>query len=111
MADTIQISEESVQTITIPKETSLGLSLTGGNSRSEGPLIHIKDIIPGGDCHKDGRLRPGDQLVSVNKESLIGVCCDEAKSILNRAKLRKSTCWEIAFFRPGHTPAGSASLT
>ncbi|XP_040186614.1 syntaxin-binding protein 4 isoform X3 [Rana temporaria] len=111
MADTIQISEESVQMITIPKETSLGLSLTGGNSRTEGPLIHIKDIIPGGDCHKDGRLRPGDQLVSVNKESLIGVCCGEAKSILNRAKLRKSACWEIAFIRSGNMLASSASLT
>ncbi|XP_077315076.1 syntaxin-binding protein 4 isoform X2 [Lithobates pipiens] len=111
MADTIHISEASVQTITIPKETSLGLSLTGGNSRTEGQLIHIKDIIPGGDCHKDGRLRPGDQLVSVNKESLIGVCCGEAKSILNRAKLRKSTCWEIAFIRSGNMLASSASLT
>ncbi|KAM5135293.1 syntaxin-binding protein 4 [Mantella aurantiaca] len=111
MADTMQISEDSVQTITIPKQTSLGLSLTGENSGTEGPLIHIKDIIPGGDCHKDGRLRPGDQLVSVNKESLIGVCCVEAKSILNRAKLRKSACWEISFIRPGAAPADSALLT
>ncbi|XP_018409569.1 PREDICTED: syntaxin-binding protein 4 [Nanorana parkeri] len=103
-------SKESVQTITIPKATSLGLSLIGGNSRTEEALIHIKDIIPGGDCHKDGRLRPGDQLVSVNKESLIGARCDEAKSILNRAKLRKGACWEIAFIRPGDTPSGSSSL-
>ncbi|XP_072259703.1 syntaxin-binding protein 4 isoform X2 [Pyxicephalus adspersus] len=108
MADSIQIREESVQTVTIPKETSLGLTLTGGSSTT---LIRIKDIIPGGDCHKDGRLRPGDQLVSVNKESLIGVCCDEAKSILNRAKLRKGAFWEIAFIRPGDAPARSASLT
>ncbi|XP_075072854.1 syntaxin-binding protein 4 isoform X1 [Mixophyes fleayi] len=101
MADSIKISEDLIQTVAILKETSLGLSLVGGISRTEGPFIHIKDIIPGGDCHKDGRLRPGDQLVSVNKESLIGMSCEEAKSILNRAKLRKCSYWEISFIRPG----------
>ncbi|XP_063817336.1 syntaxin-binding protein 4 isoform X3 [Pseudophryne corroboree] len=103
MANSIKISEDLIQTVAIPKETSLGLSLVGGISRTEGPFIHIKDIIPGGDCQKDGRLRPGDQLVSVNKESLIGVSCEEAKSILNRAKLRKWSSWEISFIRHGET--------
>ncbi|XP_068119727.1 syntaxin-binding protein 4 isoform X2 [Hyperolius riggenbachi] len=107
MASPIQISEELVRTISLPKETSLGLSLTGGVNGTEGPLILVKDIIAGGDCHKDGRLRCGDQLVSVNKESLIGVCCEDAKSILNRAKLRKGACWEISFIRPGEPPPGS----
>ncbi|KAM4664936.1 syntaxin-binding protein 4 isoform 1-T3 [Discoglossus pictus] len=103
MASPIQTSEY-IQVITVTKETTLGLSLVGGISRTEGPLIYIKDIIPGGDCHKDGRLRPGDQLVSINKESLVGVPCEKAKSILNRAKLRKEPSWEVAFFRPGSSP-------
>ncbi|KAG8430882.1 hypothetical protein GDO86_019815, partial [Hymenochirus boettgeri] len=109
-------SEDSIQVISVIKETSLGLSLVGGISSTEGPLIYIKDIIPGGDCHKDGRLQPGDQLVSINKESLVGVSCDQAKSILNRAKLRKSPTWEIAFIRSAEahhnqilTPDGAAA--
>ncbi|KAM4691554.1 syntaxin-binding protein 4 [Rhinophrynus dorsalis] len=103
MTTSIRLSEGSIQTITVTKETSLGLSLIGGINRTEGPVIFIKDIIPGGDCHKDGRLKPGDQLVSINKDSLVGVSCEEAKSILNRAKLRRGTSWEIAFIRAGGT--------
>ncbi|XP_073540282.1 syntaxin-binding protein 4 [Phyllobates terribilis] len=100
MANAIDISLDLLQTIAIKRETSLGLSLVGGISTAEGPLIQIKNVIPGGDCHKDGRLRAGDQLVSVNKEQLIGVSCEEAKNILNRVKLRKCSIWDICFIRP-----------
>ncbi|KAM4033991.1 syntaxin-binding protein 4 isoform 2-T3 [Anomaloglossus baeobatrachus] len=100
MASATDLSLDSLQTIAIKRETSLGLSLVDGISTNEGPLIQIRNIIPGGDCHKDGRLRPGDQLVSVNKESLVGVSCEEAKNILNRVKLRKCSTWDICFIRP-----------
>uniref|UniRef100_A0A2I3GZ29 Syntaxin binding protein 4 n=1 Tax=Nomascus leucogenys TaxID=61853 RepID=A0A2I3GZ29_NOMLE len=75
------------------------LKILGGINRNEGPLVYIQEIIPGGDCYKDGRLKPGDQLVSVNKESMIGVSFEEAKSIITRAKLRLESAWEIAFIR------------
>ncbi|KAG3269306.1 syntaxin binding protein 4, transcript variant X2 [Ictidomys tridecemlineatus] len=85
--------------ITVAKETGLGLKILGGINRNEGPLVYVQEIIPGGDCYKDGRLKPGDQLVSVNKESMIGVSFEEAKSIITRAKLRSESAWEIAFIR------------
>ncbi|XP_027282065.1 syntaxin-binding protein 4 isoform X1 [Cricetulus griseus] len=86
--------------ITVTKETGLGLKILGGINRNEGPLVYIQEIIPGGDCYKDGRLKPGDQLVWVNKESMIGVSFEEAKNIITRAKLRSESPWEIAFIRP-----------
>ncbi|NP_848604.3 syntaxin-binding protein 4 isoform 1 [Homo sapiens] len=91
--------DPAFQMITIAKETGLGLKVLGGINRNEGPLVYIQEIIPGGDCYKDGRLKPGDQLVSVNKESMIGVSFEEAKSIITGAKLRLESAWEIAFIR------------
>ncbi|CAI5765524.1 syntaxin-binding protein 4 isoform X2 [Podarcis lilfordi] len=87
------------QIITVSKGTGLGLNVVGGINRNEGPLVHILEVIPGGDCHKDGRLRAGDQLVSINKESLIGITYEEARSLINRTKLRSNSSWEIAFVR------------
>uniref|UniRef100_A0A452INT9 Uncharacterized protein n=1 Tax=Gopherus agassizii TaxID=38772 RepID=A0A452INT9_9SAUR len=93
------LSDSAFQIITVSKGTGLGLNIVGGINRNEGPLVYIQEVIPGGDCHKDGRLKPGDQLVSINKESMIGVSYEEAKSIINRTKLRSESAWEIAFIR------------
>ncbi|XP_010129966.1 PREDICTED: syntaxin-binding protein 4 [Buceros rhinoceros silvestris] len=97
--------DSAFQIISVCKGTSLGLNIVGGINRNEGPMVYIQEIIPGGDCHKDGRLKPGDQLVSINKESMIGVSYEEAKSIINRTKMRFESFWEIAFIRqniPGY---------
>ncbi|NXA35982.1 STXB4 protein, partial [Eudromia elegans] len=87
------------QIISVCKGTSLGLNIVGGINRNEGPLVYVQEVIPGGDCHKDGRLKPGDQLVSINKESMIGVSYEEARSIINRVNMRFESFWEIAFIR------------
>ncbi|KAF1486166.1 Syntaxin-binding protein 4, partial [Eudyptula minor novaehollandiae] len=102
--------DSAFQIISVCKGTSLGLNIVGGINRNEGPLIYIQEIIPGGDCHKDGRLKPGDQLVSINKESMIGVSYEEAKSIINRTKMRFESFWEIAFIRQKNIPGYSENL-
>ncbi|ETE70616.1 Syntaxin-binding protein 4 [Ophiophagus hannah] len=77
----------------------MGLQIVGGIDKNEGPLVYILAVIPGGDCHKDGRLRPGDQLVSVNGESLIGITYEEARNLINQTQPRSNTSWEITFIR------------
>ncbi|KAM4623819.1 syntaxin-binding protein 4 [Polymixia lowei] len=100
-------SDSVIQLICVSKGTGLGLVIKGGANRAEGPMVLIQEIVPGGDCQKDGRLQAGDQLVSINKESLIGVTYEEARSILTRTKLRPDPTVEIAFIR--RRPSSSSS--
>nr|XP_060619979.1 syntaxin-binding protein 4 [Anolis sagrei ordinatus] len=97
-------NDSAFQIITVSKGTGLGLNIVGGINKNEGPLVYILEVIPGGDCHKDGRLRPGDQLVSIDKESLIGITYEEARTLINRTNLRSNSSWEIAFIRHETAP-------
>eukprot|EP00062_Callorhinchus_milii_P019096 gi/632973268/ref/XP_007903071.1/ PREDICTED: syntaxin-binding protein 4-like [Callorhinchus milii] len=95
--------DAGIQLVNITKTTGLGLVITGGANRPDGPNVFVEDVVSGGDCHRDGRLRPGDQLIAINKKSLIGVTLEDAQTILNKINFRWESALLIAFI-PGKGP-------
>ncbi|NXX23483.1 STXB4 protein, partial [Podargus strigoides] len=92
--------ESGIQSISIAKSSGLGLTISGGSNRPDGPMIYVQELVPDGDCYKDGRLRPGDQLIAINKDSLVGSTLEEARKIIAKAKFRHEGNTEVAFI-PG----------
>ncbi|NXE79439.1 STXB4 protein, partial [Cochlearius cochlearius] len=92
--------ESGIQSISIAKSFGLGLTISGGANRPDGPMIYVQELMPDGDCYKDGRLRPGDQLIAINKDSLVGSTHEEARKIIAKAKFRHEGNTEVAFI-PG----------
>uniref|UniRef100_T1JLQ1 PDZ domain-containing protein n=1 Tax=Strigamia maritima TaxID=126957 RepID=T1JLQ1_STRMM len=71
-------------TIEIAKEKmGLGLSIVGGSDTLLGAII-IHEVYPDGAAAKDGRLRPGDQILEVNNENLRDSTHDHAIGTLRQ---------------------------
>ncbi|KAK1165444.1 inaD-like protein [Acipenser oxyrinchus oxyrinchus] len=65
----------------------LGFSIVGGYGSPHGDLpIYVKTVFGKGAAADDGRLKRGDQILSVNGESLEGVTHEQAVATLKRQK-------------------------
>ncbi|XP_022643781.1 partitioning defective 3 homolog isoform X6 [Varroa destructor] len=71
----------------------LGISVKGKTSTNEGGQsqdmgLFIKSVIHGGAASKDGRLKPNDQLLKINGESLLGKTNSEAMDTLRHSMFK-----------------------
>uniref|UniRef100_A0A7N8X7M4 PATJ crumbs cell polarity complex component n=1 Tax=Mastacembelus armatus TaxID=205130 RepID=A0A7N8X7M4_9TELE len=65
----------------------LGFSIVGGFGSPHGDLpIYVKTVFSKGAAAVDGRLKRGDQILSVNGESLQGATHEQAVAILKKQK-------------------------
>ncbi|KAA8581177.1 hypothetical protein FQN60_002758 [Etheostoma spectabile] len=78
-------SKREVVCVTLKKDPKLGLGvmIVGEDAIGHYDLgIFIASIVPGGPADKDGRIRPGGRLISLNHISLEGVTFSEAVEVM-----------------------------
>eukprot|EP00079_Xenopus_tropicalis_P020214 XP_012810882.1 PREDICTED: tyrosine-protein phosphatase non-receptor type 13 isoform X3 [Xenopus tropicalis] len=82
---TTSTSEREITLVKLKKDPKYdhGFQIVGGDTSGKLDLgIFISSITPGGPADLDGRLKPGDRLISINNISLEGVSHQSALDIL-----------------------------
>ncbi|XP_073784175.1 afadin isoform X2 [Danio rerio] len=78
-------SEPVKITLKKPLHSGMGISIVAAKGAEQEKLgIFIKSVVPGGAANVDGRLNPGDQLLSVDGTSLVGVSQERAAEIMTK---------------------------
>ncbi|KAF2368896.1 PDZ domain [Trinorchestia longiramus] len=82
-AEDLQVVRETICTTLVRNHEGLGFSIAGGgHAMAEQQPLFIKSISEGGVAAKDGKLRVGDRLISINGVDLDGARHDQAVSLL-----------------------------
>ncbi|XP_072396641.1 afadin isoform X2 [Diabrotica undecimpunctata] len=82
----LSTTQPEVQVIRLHKAGGgMGLSIVAAKGAGQERLgIYIKSVVPGGAADRDGRLAAGDQLLSVDGQSLLGITQEKAAEFLQR---------------------------
>ncbi|XP_030761421.1 afadin isoform X2 [Sitophilus oryzae] len=80
----LSTTQPEVQVIRLHKAGGgMGLSIVAAKGAGQERLgIYIKSVVPGGAADRDGRLAAGDQLLSVDGQSLLGITQEKAAEFL-----------------------------
>ncbi|XP_058611520.1 afadin isoform X9 [Onychostoma macrolepis] len=87
-ADTSELpmrKEPEIVTVTLKKHNGMGLSIVAAKGAGQDKLgIYIKSVVKGGAADMDGRLAAGDQLLSVDGRTLVGLSQERAAELMTR---------------------------
>ncbi|KAM9425893.1 FERM and PDZ domain-containing protein 2 [Pholidichthys leucotaenia] len=81
-------TEREVLCVSLKKDPKLGLGIVIVGEDTVGRYdlgIYIASVVPGGPADKDGRIRAGGRLISLNHVSLEGVTFSEAAEVMQRS--------------------------
>uniref|UniRef100_A0A8D3CJL5 Afadin n=1 Tax=Scophthalmus maximus TaxID=52904 RepID=A0A8D3CJL5_SCOMX len=83
--DLLETKDPEVVTVTLKKHNGMGLSIVAAKGAGQEKLgIYIKSVVKGGAADVDGRLAAGDQLLSVDGRSLVGLSQERAAELMTR---------------------------
>ncbi|KAM4770953.1 afadin [Rhinophrynus dorsalis] len=78
-------SDPEIITVTLKKQNGMGLSIVAAKGAGQEKLgIYVKSVVKGGAAEVDGRLAAGDQLLSVDGRSLVGLSQERAAELMTR---------------------------
>jgi len=81
---TCEVKPGKETTIEVNKDKlGLGLSIVGGSDTLLGAIL-IHEVYPDGAAARDGRLKPGDQILEVNGESFRNITHSRALAVLRQ---------------------------
>ncbi|XP_069788254.1 afadin isoform X7 [Narcine bancroftii] len=89
-SDTTELAEPNrkepeIITVTLKKQNGMGLSIVAAKGAGQDKLgIYVKSVVKGGAADMDGRLAAGDQLLSVDGRSLVGLSQERAAELMTR---------------------------
>ncbi|XP_016368746.1 tyrosine-protein phosphatase non-receptor type 13 [Sinocyclocheilus rhinocerous] len=81
----VRSPEREIICVSLKKDPKVGLGIVIVGEDNAGKLdlgIFIASIVPGGPADRDGRIKPGGRLISLNQLSLEGVSFSEAADIM-----------------------------
>ncbi|XP_042623027.1 FERM and PDZ domain-containing protein 2 isoform X2 [Cyprinus carpio] len=81
----VRSPEREIICVSLKKDPKVGLGIVIVGEDHAGKLdlgIFIASIVPGGPADRDGRIKPGGRLISLNQLSLEGVSFSEAADIM-----------------------------
>ncbi|XP_030630901.1 FERM and PDZ domain-containing protein 2 [Chanos chanos] len=83
-----RVPEREIIRVSLKKDPKFGLGIIIVGEDTTGRLdlgIFIASVVPGGPADKDGRIKPGGRLISLNQTSLEGVTFSEAADIMQNS--------------------------
>ncbi|XGW20367.1 hypothetical protein V3C99_003848 [Haemonchus contortus] len=80
------MNEEVIRVVLKRGSGGIGLSIVAAQGVGDRQVgIYVKKVVAGSPAAADGRLATGDQLLSVNGQSLLGISQEEAADLMARA--------------------------
>ncbi|UJR23974.1 hypothetical protein I4U23_026941 [Adineta vaga] len=78
----------------------LGIRILGAKRASQKSGIFIRELLENGLAQKDGRLKIGDQILSINDESAIGISREHAVNLLRSSAATNQVRFRVKHFHP-----------
>ena len=75
--------------LTKTSQHGIGITIVGGDSiHKHGYGIYVKSVTVNGPAHADGQIKPGDQIIAINDQSLEGIQHHESVTMIKNSSDR-----------------------